>query len=211
MDALGKKRRVEPGTVIALGVDGARHDDAIAVIATEVEYGYQWPILILERPEKAPEDYEHDQDAVDGAVDEAFKDYMVWRAYCDDQYIGALIDKWANKYGTRRRHLAHQPAQADRMGRQAYEEAIASGDVSHDANPVFTAHMRHARKRMLTILDDHERQMHTLSKSSIKSPAKIDAAMAAVLSWEARSDALAAGAVSSPTPRTPASQAAPDL
>jgi hypothetical protein len=46
------------------------------------------------------------------------------------------------------------------------------------------------------VLDDKERQMHTISKSSIKSPLKVDAAMAAVLSWEARSDALASGAIS---------------
>ena len=45
--------------------------------------------------------------------------------------------------------------------------------------------------------------MHTLSKDTIGSPRKIDAAMAAVLSWEARSDCVAAGAVhlgADPTP-----------
>lgn len=37
--------------------------------------------------------------------------------------------------------------------------------------------------------------MHTLSKDSIRSPRKIDAAMAAVLSWKARGDCIEAGAV----------------
>jgi hypothetical protein len=37
--------------------------------------------------------------------------------------------------------------------------------------------------------------MHTLAKDSIDSPRKIDAAMAAILSWEARSDCIAAGAI----------------
>ena len=37
--------------------------------------------------------------------------------------------------------------------------------------------------------------MHTLSKDAIGSARKIDAAMAGVLSWEARSDCIAAGAV----------------
>ena len=69
-DSLIKKRRTDRNTVIALGVDGARHEDAIAVVATEVEYGFQWPVIILERPPHAPEDYEHDLDAVDGAVSE---------------------------------------------------------------------------------------------------------------------------------------------
>jgi hypothetical protein len=36
-------------------------------------------------------------------------------------------------------------------------------------------------------------QMHTLAKDHLKSPRKIDAAMAAVLAWEARGDAVTAG------------------
>jgi hypothetical protein len=57
---------------------------------------------------------------------------------------------------------------------------------------------------MVTALDDKERQMHVLSKSSSRSPQKIDIAAAAVLSWEARSDALASGAVSlTETPEQP--------
>jgi hypothetical protein len=48
---------------------------------------------------------------------------------------------------------------------------------------------------MLTVLDDKERPMHTLSKDSVRSPRKIDAAMAAVLAWEARGACIAAGGV----------------
>jgi hypothetical protein len=183
--------------VITLGVDGARHDDAIAVVATDVKTGYQWPVIILERPPHAPEDYEHDLDQVDGAVTETIERFTVWRAYCDDQYIAHLIEKWQNAFGQKRFVTWHtnRPRQIAWAVRR-FEEAIAAGDVHHDGNRTFAAHMRHARKRMLTVLDDHERLMHTLSKSSIRSPMKIDAAMAAVLSWEARSDALASGAVS---------------
>jgi hypothetical protein len=48
---------------------------------------------------------------------------------------------------------------------------------------------------MLTVLDDNEKPMHTLGKDSWRSPRKIDGAMAAVLAWEARGDAIAAGDV----------------
>jgi hypothetical protein len=189
-------RRVPAMAVIVLGVDGAEHDDAIAVVATEVATGYQWPVIVIERPPHAPEDYRHDFDAVDAAVDEVFAHYTVWRAYCDDQYIGTLIDKWANKYGHRRVVIWHtnRPKQIAWAVRN-YEDAIASGDVAHDGNPVMAAHVRNARKRMLTVLDDHQRQMHTISKDTIRSPRKIDAAMAGVLSWEARGDAVADGGV----------------
>jgi predicted hotdog family 3-hydroxylacyl-ACP dehydratase len=46
--------------------------------------------------------------------------------------------------------------------------------------------------RKLTVLDDRERQMHTLSKPAFSSPLKIDGAMAAVLAWEALGDAISA-------------------
>jgi hypothetical protein len=188
--------RVPRGAVIAIGVDGARHMDALAIVATEVATGYQWPLIIVERPPHAPEDYEHDLEAVDGAVTQAMEDYLVWRLYADDQYISPLIERWQNRFGMRRVAIWHtNRPRPIAWAVRAYEEAVAAGDLSHDGNPVFLTHIRNARRRKLTVLDDKERQMHTLSKAHITSMAKIDAAMAAVLSWEARSDCVAAGAV----------------
>jgi hypothetical protein len=86
-----------------------------------------------------------------------------------------------------------------------FEQAIGSGGLSHDGNPTFERHIANARRRELTVKDDRERLMHTLSKDSIRSPRKIDAAMAAVLSWKARGDALEAGVVRlDGQPETPA-------
>jgi len=192
-------QRPDAGSVVVLGVDGARHDDALAVVATDVRTGHQWPVVVVERPDHAPEDYEHDLDVVDGAVSELIEGdrYVVWRAYCDDQYIAHLIEKWQNKFGEKRFitwHTNRQKAIAWAVRR--FEEAISAGDVSFEDNPTLIAHLRNSRKRVLPVLDDQQRQMHTLSKVHIRSPLKIDAAMAAVLSWEARSDALASGAVS---------------
>jgi hypothetical protein len=191
-----RPRRVAEQEIVALGVDGARHKDAVAVIATHVKSGYQWPVIIIERPPHAPEDYEHDFDAVDKAVSEIFERYVVWRCYCDDQYIQPLVEKWQNKYGERRVVVWHtnRPRPIAWAVRN-YEIAIASGDFEWDGNPTFAAHVRNSRVRMLTVLDDTERPMHTITKDTIISPRKIDAAMAGVLSWEARSDCVSAGAV----------------
>ena len=169
-------------------------------------------MIILERPRHAPEDYEHDFDQVDGAVSDVFERYLVWRAYCDDQYIGTLIEKWQNKFGDRRVVIWHtnRPRPIAWAVRN-YEDAIASGDVSHDGNPTFIEHIRHSRRRKLTVLDDKERIMHTLSKDTIQSPRKIDAAMAAVLSWEARSDCVAMGAVSLGADPKPEPEVKPDF
>ncbi len=70
---------------------------------------------------------------------------------------------------------------------------IGAADVSHDGDRVFGAHVKNAVRARLHVYDDEKRQMHTLEKDRPNSPRKIDAAMAAVLSWEARLDAVAAG------------------
>jgi hypothetical protein len=49
-------------------------------------------------------------------------------------------------------------------------------------------------KSKLNVRDDRQRFMWTISKDRVDSPRKIDAAMAAVLSWEARGDAISSGA-----------------
>lgn len=195
--ALGKPRTVKPGSVVTLGVDGARHHDAIAVVATEVKTGYQWPVIVVERPDNAPDDYEHDLDAVDGAVREVCEVFNVWRAYCDPHWIEGLIEGWQNKFGDKRfvQWLTNRPRPVAWAIRN-YQQAIESGDLSHDGDSVMERHIGNARRRKLTVLDDQERPMHTLAKDSVQSPRKIDAAMAGLLSWEARGDCIAAGMVS---------------
>ena len=193
---LNAPKKVAGGEMIVLGIDGARHHDAIAVVATEVRTGYQWPLCIIERPVNAPEDYEHDQDELDGAVREAFGCWQVWRAYCDPHWIGSLVEAWQNEFGDKRviAWLTNRPRPIAWAIRN-YQTAITAGDLSHDGDERFVEHVGNARRRKLTVLDDKERAMHTLCKDTIQSPRKIDAAMAAVLSWEARGDCIAAGAV----------------
>lgn len=203
-----KPRKVPAGSVVTLGVDGARHDDAIAVVATEVKTGYQWPVIILERPPGAGEDYEHDLNAVDGAVSEVFERFIVWRAYCDPHWIEGLIESWQNRFGDKRvvQWMTNRPRPVAWAIRN-YEQAVSAGDLSHDGDETFSRHIRNARRRKLTVLDDKERPMHTLAKDSHRSPRKIDAAMAAVLAWEARGDCIKSGGVSfatqEPEPQKP--------
>jgi hypothetical protein len=194
---LAKPRTVPKDSVIVLGVDGARYEDALAVVATDVRTGYQWPVVIVEKPEYAPDDYEHDFKLVDAAVKELGERHTVWRIYIDPQRIDWLVESWGNHFG--RRQVVHRETYVQRrmaFAIRAYEQAIAGGDVSHDGDPTFVAHVRNARKRMVTVLDEHERPMHLLAKDHVRSPRKIDAAMAAILSWEARGHALEKGVVS---------------
>lgn len=199
---LARRARPAKHSVITVGVDGARHDDALALVATDVKTGFQWPLEIIERPPDADEDYEHDLARADGAIAEAFEHFNVWRVYIDDQWIDHLVETWSNRYGSKRIVVwpTYRPRQIAWAIRE-YQQAITAGDVTHDGNETFVRHVANARRRMLTVRDDQERFMHTLSKDSIRSPRKIDAAMAAVLSWKARGDAIEAGVVAVDAPK----------
>lgn len=179
---------------ITVGVDGARFVDALAIVATDVKTGAQWPIGIWERPEHAPDDYEHPYDQIDGAMVDAFERWDVWRVYIDPQWIDHLVERWQGRWGQKRvlPWYTNRPRQIAHAIR-GFTDAANAGDWSHTGDELFARHLKQARKQMVNVYDDDHRQMHTFSKDRPDSPRKIDAAMAAVLSWEARSDCIAAG------------------
>jgi hypothetical protein len=78
------------------------------------------------------------------------------------------------------------------MAVRAYNEAIDSGLVRHNGDPDFVRHVGNAGRVETNLLDDEGRKVVILGK--IRPEAKFDLAMAAVLSWQARLDALGAGA-----------------
>jgi phage terminase large subunit-like protein len=187
--------QLDDGRLITLGVDGARFRDALAIIATDVETGHQWPVGIWERPEWADETYEHPIDAIDGAMLDVFDRFQVWRCYVDPQHIAHLLERWQGRWGDK----VVLPWYTNRPKPMAwavrkYSDAIAAGDMSHSGDAVFTRHVKNAVMLKVNVYDDEHRQMHVLSKERPNSPKKIDAADAGTVSWEARGDAIAAGA-----------------
>jgi hypothetical protein len=179
--------------LITIGVDGARFDDALAVVGTDIEQGHQFVIGIWEAPESV-EGYEHPMDEVDAAVTDAFETYDVWRAYVDPQYIEGLLDRWQGRWGEKRviPWLTSRPRPTAFAVRN-YRTAVGAGDLTHDGNEVMSRHIGNARRRKLAVYDDDHRPLYALSKDRPNSPRKIDAAMAGILAWEARGDAVAAG------------------
>jgi hypothetical protein len=198
-EKLAKRRKVPDGALITIGVDGARTDDAVAIVACEIKTGYVWSLDIIERPENLTREqievYEHDRDRADGAIRGAFERFNVWRCYCDPHHLDYLIEGWQNDHGAKRvsTWLTNRNKPIAWAVRN-FEVAISQGDLTHAGNEVLDRHIANARKRELTELDDDERPMHTLSKDAFQSPRKMDGAMAAVLAWEARGDAIEAGA-----------------
>lgn len=205
-----KPRTPARGARIVIGVDGALYDDALAVVAVDVATGYMWVLGVWERPPDAGEEYEHPRHEVDAVVREAFETsgWVVWRLYADEQWIQALVDGWANRYGKRVVKWATWRPRQIAWAVRNFEQAISRRPDAKDADGIgrphltfgdphgtLVRHLGNSRKKMLTALDDRERPMHTLAKPAHRSPLKIDLAMAAVLAWEALGDAIRAGAV----------------
>lgn len=191
---LVRKDPVENGRAITIGVDGARTEDALAIIATDVETFHQWPLGIFERPLSAADDYEHDLEHADGVMIDAFEEFDVWRVYCDPQNIAKLIDRWMGRWSDKKvtEWFTNRPRQIAWAVRN-YRLAMSTGDLTHNGDPLFARHIANARRMPLNVRDEDGRQMFSLQKDRPHSPNKIDAAMAAILSAEARGDAVAAG------------------
>lgn len=182
------------GAHIVAGVDGARFDDALAVIACEVETGFMWPVAIVERPEQADDDYEHDFEMVDAAMIDLFDTYRVVWVFCDPQWIDPLVDRWVARWGPRRiiSWTTNRP-RAIAFAVRSFHAALRGKSMSHNGDEAFTRHIGNAKRVKVAALDDDGRPMWSIQKDAPKSPRKIDAAMGGVLTWEARGEAIAKG------------------
>ena len=193
----------KPETVVAdkerivIGFDGAKFHDATALIATHIETGHQWPLGIWERPYGPDgDDWEVPEDEVDAALTLAFDTHKVWRVYADPPYWEEMIARWTSRWGARRVvkwWTNRQKPMAYAL--RAYATAQQAGELSHDGDSTFARHIGNARAHETRIKDEAGRLMWTIRKEHPSSPNKIDAAMAGCLSWEARTDAIATGAL----------------
>lgn len=195
--AVGRPRRIPRGTLITIGVDGSILWDHMAAIATEVASGYQWPIGIWR-----PEDFggEIPMATVDGAIDQAHDTWDVWRMYGDPPYIESWMAMWAGRYGDDRvvKWWTNRP-KSMAYATRSWSEAIRSGELSHcpetdELCPLFTEHVGNAVKEDTGYRDDGGMLWYP-KKDRKGSPNKIDSSPAAILSWEARNDAIADGAL----------------
>ncbi len=185
--------RPRPGDTITLGFDGARWHDAVALVGTHLETGFQWPLGIWEKPKNVDE-WEAPEAEINEAVDAAFNLYNVWRMYADPPYWEVEVATWAGKYGAKK-VIAWWTNRTKQMAYavQAFNNAIQSGAVSHDESDHFSRHIGNAIRGKLRIVDEKGNPLWVIYKERPDSPNKIDAAMAGILSWQARCDALAEG------------------
>lgn len=190
-----KQSPVKDGDLITLGFDGAMFRDAVALVATHVKTGYQWVAGVWEKPPNR-DDWQAPTEEVDGCVASMFSRFNVWRMYADPPYWQSWIAKWQGEYGeerviewwtNRRRQMAN--------ALEGFSTAIAEGSLSHDGNARYVQHVANSYRHDLPQLDDQGKPLWLIRKERSDSPHKIDCAMAGVLSWEARNDAVADGAI----------------
>lgn len=190
--------RPPDGDLITLGFDGARFHDATGIVATHVATGYQWVVGAWEEPATPEshrvEEWEVPAGEVEAALAEAFRRWEVWRLYADPPYWETYASKWAGEYGEKRvlewwTNRQKPMAYAIR----SFVNAMTSGELSHSGDPAYARHVGNACRHILTLRDETGVPLWTMYKERSDSPHKIDLAMAGVLSWEARCDALASG------------------
>lgn len=195
-------RSIADKDTITLGFDGSVRDDASALVACRVSDGHLELLECWERPQYAPDDWQVNREAVDAAVDSAFTRYDVAGFYCDPALWQDYVDRWTQRHGGEMRVCASQPrpfewwtnrTTAMVAALERFHTAVLSGLLTHTGDSVLAAHILNARRRA-------GRNGITIAKEHPKSPRKIDAAMAATLAYECRSDAVAAGVGNEPKP-----------
>lgn len=180
---------------ICLGFDGAKTHDGTALVACELSSGFMWVAGYWQAP---PEDdeWEVSPDAVSQVVDQLFEKYKVERMYADPFYWTTEVDSWRGRHGDNR-VVSFATTSYKRIGMAcaAFAEAITAGQVCHDGGSLLAEHIGNSVRLDTHLRGDDDVPLWTIQKERRGSPHKIDAAMAAVLAWQARNDAIAKGAL----------------
>lgn len=189
---------------ITLGFDGSRRrtrgvTDATALIGCRVSDGHLFELQVWEQPTgPAGDDWQVPTVEVDAAVRSAFARYNVVGFYADPAKWETYVAAWEAAFVKRlkvkstREHPIEWWMTGGRSGLivralQQFHSAVVDGELTHDGASALTRHVLNARRRPT-------RSGIQIAKEHPDSIRKIDAAVAAVLAWQARLDAVAAGA-----------------
>jgi hypothetical protein len=212
-DAWALCRRAEEiaaGDLITLGFDGSIRDDATALTACRVSDGHLMLLGCWEKPEGPEgEGWQVDRESVDNAVSRAFDRYEVCGFYADPPHWQDYVDRWTADHGEQLQVRATQARPLEwwtnrptamESALDRFMEAVDDKALSHSETldpdedshylllgATLTRHVKNARRRPMG------RNHMGIGKEHAKSPKKIDAAMSAVLAYECRADAVAAG------------------
>lgn len=200
-------RQLRDRDLITLGFDGSVRDDSTALVACRVADGHLQLLEVWEKPDGAEADgWQVDREEVDAAVAGAMRRFEVVGAFCDPSHWQDYLDRWNNEWGAKMRVAAtvkkpleywtNRPT-AMVSALERFHEAVTEERVSFtppedrvgreaELALILTRHVLNARRRV-------HRVGLMIGKEHAKSTRKIDAAMAAVLAYEAACEARSQG------------------
>lgn len=188
---------------VVLGFDGSRRrsrgvTDATALVGCRVSDGHLFLIGCWEQPDGPfGQEWQVPTAEVLAAVGDAFRTYRVVGMYADPAKWESHVAAWEASHGRRlkvKSSMQHPiewwmtggRAHAIVRALEKFRSSVVDGELSHDGSSVLTRHILNARRR-------ESRAGIQIAKEHPESPRKIDAAVAAVLAWQCRVDALAKG------------------
>jgi phage terminase large subunit-like protein len=176
--------RIMPGDRIAIGFDGSRSGDSTALVACRVSDALLQPLAVWEAPEHGRGDWHVHSGQVDAAIARTFDEYDVVRGYFDPPLWQSEIETWTREYGAPA--VTSWATNSSRMihATERFRTDLVGEGITHTGDAVLSAHVMNARTREV-------RGGYWLTKD--RDTSKIDAAVAAVLAYEARCDCVAAG------------------
>lgn len=189
--------------VITVGFDGSRRrargvTDATALIGCRVSDGHLFEIGVWEQPTgPVGLDWQVPVLEVEAALHMAFDRWSVVGCFADPAKWESYLAAWEAKYHARLRvrasrdHPMHWWMTGGRSALivralEQFHGAVVDGELTHDGSYALTRHVLNARRRP-------KRSGVEIAKEHPDSARKIDAAVAAVLAWQARLAAVAAG------------------
>jgi hypothetical protein len=193
---------------ITLAFAGARYSDAAVLIGTEILTGFQWVEASWAAPVRTAEEtaaaaaaggkpFEVPEAEVSAAVARAFRRWTVWRLYAMPSHWETTVSAWAGEYDEedQDRVVAWRTNQRERMARacRAYANSMAEGSLSHDGSELLAKHVGACCRRDLQMQADDSGSWWVIQKESPDSPAPINGAVAAIIGWQARLDAMELG------------------
>lgn len=180
---------------IALGFDGAKTQDGTAIVACELSTGFMWLAGYWQSDGSDP-DWEVDPDQVEQVLEQLFDRYRVTRMYGDPYYWTTEMKSWAGRWGEKVVvEYATTLYKRIALSCAAFAGAIKGGQAKHDGGSKLAEHIGNAVRQDTNLRGDDDVPLWTISKERRGGPLKIDAAMAAVLAWQAANDSIAKGAL----------------
>jgi phage terminase large subunit-like protein len=183
---LASSDRFDDGDMITIGFDGSRTGDSTVLMGCRVDDGLLQVLGVWESPEGGIP-WEVPVDQVDATLADTMERFRVVRGYFDPPLWRSEIEGWAREFGDNavRKFDTTKVRMVGAVER--FRTDVTARTLHYAGSEVLTRHVLNAQVK------EARGGGYWLSKERPGSPQRIDAAIAAVLAYEARADALAAG------------------